>query len=50
MLGPTSSCQTGDKTGAHQLWAEDNRAGWRQETADQVGDQHGVLQGKFLPG
>ena len=50
MVGGTSSCQAGDKTGAHQqLWPEDNRApaAWRPGTTDQVGDQHGVLQGKF---
>ena len=48
MVGGSSSCQAGDKTGAAQLWpAEDNRTAWRPETADQVGDQHNVLQGKF---
>ena len=51
MVGGSSSCQAGDKTGAHQLWPEDNRTSWRPETAgDQVGDQHTGhtgLQGKF---
>ena len=39
MVGGSSSCQAGDKTGAAQLWpAEDNRTAWRPETADQGGD------------
>ena len=49
MVGGSSSCQAGDKTGATQLWpAEDNRTGWRGETGDQGGDQHSILQGEFL--
>ena len=46
MVGGSSSCQAGDKTGAHQLWPEDHRTTWRPETADQ-GDQHSGLQGEF---